>query len=97
MTEILAKADAALSGARAETYGSPGPEDSTGLICSLWSAYLSDALKTKIIISRREFCSMMVLLKVARDAHAPKEDNLVDIAGYAALAQPDASVEGLIR
>jgi hypothetical protein len=37
-------------------------------------------------LTARDVAWLMVLLKVAREIHAPHEDNPVDVAGYAALA-----------
>jgi hypothetical protein len=37
-------------------------------------------------VDARDVAWLMVLLKVAREMHAPSEDGPVDAAGYAALA-----------
>jgi hypothetical protein len=47
------------------------------MIAELWSAYLGDT------ITAWDVARMMILLKIARDKFTPKEDNLVDICGYA--------------
>ena len=39
------------------------------------------------MITGHDVAMMMCLLKIARQTYAPKRDNLVDLAGYAALAQ----------
>lgn len=62
---------------RESDYGPP--QDSFGRIAALWSAYLEIPLKPA------DVAAMMILLKSARirSGHA-KEDNWLDIAGYAA-------------
>ena len=76
-TEILAAAKDCVCGNRAQDYGSP--EQSFYRIAALWSDYLCIPIATK------DVAAMMALLKIARIAagHA-KEDNWVDLAGYAA-------------
>lgn len=64
---------------RSEAYGHP--LDNHRRIAALWQAYL-DARKPGAL-TPQDVARMMILLKVARDIHAPKRDNLVDIAGYA--------------
>lgn len=70
---ILDEAKEVVNGRR-DSYGSP--EDCFELIANFWSTYLSYE------ISQEEVCMMMILLKVAREKHGHKRDNLVDIAGY---------------
>ena len=79
--EILDAAQKCVCGGREQDYGSP--EDSFGAIARLWSAYLST--KPHPTIKPKDVAAMMALLKIARIAtgHA-KEDNWVDLAGYAA-------------
>ncbi len=43
----------------------------------LWSIYLGKE------VTARDVCMLNILQKISRDQHAPKFDNLVDIAGYA--------------
>lgn len=40
-----------------------------------------------IKVTAKDVALMMVLFKAAREGNAPKRDNLLDLAGYAALAQ----------
>ena len=77
-TEILEAAKRCVCGDREQDYGSP--EDSFGTIAALWNAYLGRGT-----ISSADVAAMLALLKIARIAsgHA-KEDNWVDLAGYAA-------------
>ncbi len=89
---ILKDAYNIINGERQDQYGSP--EDSFALIANLWNAYLDYRYTkvntispgTKSIIRPRDVAMLMVLFKVARENNNPKKDNLVDIAGYAALA-----------
>jgi hypothetical protein len=75
--EILDKAKACVCGDREQDYGSP--ESNFGRIADFWSTYLGDA------ITPVDVAAMLALLKIARIAsgHA-KDDNWVDLAGYAA-------------
>jgi len=70
-------------GDRLESYGDPLTNHEN--IAGLWNEFLSKKLKSNI--TPREVALMMVLLKVAREKHAPKHDNPVDIAGYAYVIQ----------
>ena len=71
---------------RNTSYGSP--ENSFATIGKLWSDYLEAAYPTRDIpvINPVDVAAMMVLLKIARAANGNKDDNWVDIAGYAACA-----------
>lgn len=77
-TEILEAAARCVCGDREQDYGSP--EDSFNAIAALWNAYLGECY-----LGAKDVAAMLALLKIARIAsgHA-KEDNWVDLAGYAA-------------
>jgi hypothetical protein len=77
--EILLEANKIIHSDRNKAYGSA--EDSFAQIAKYWEDYLGRA------ISPYDVAMMMVLLKVARAQHGFKRDNLVDICGYAALAE----------
>lgn len=84
--EILELAKACVSGAREQDYGSP--EDNFGTIAELWETYLvrkcaPDGVELNVL--PEDVAAMLALLKIARIAsgHA-KDDNWVDLAGYAA-------------
>ncbi len=79
IVDVLDEAKRLISGSRREAYGSA--HDSFSCIASLWSTYLSATIKPV------DVAMMMVLLKVAREKAAHGTDNLVDICGYAALAE----------
>jgi hypothetical protein len=75
-SSILTEADSIMNGDRANDYG----ENSLPRIAQYWSTYLSKD------VTGRDVANLMILLKVAREGHAVKRDNHVDIAGYVALA-----------
>lgn len=76
--DILAKACTIINGEREGTYGRP--ENSFTVISDLWSAYLRRS------ITPADVANLMILLKVARNfSGVYKEDNWIDICGYAAL------------
>ena len=77
--EILETAKKIVCGERQDQYGNP--EDNFERIAVLWSSYLND----EVMIQAADVACMMMLLKIARIATgAGKDDNWVDIAGYAA-------------
>lgn len=75
--EILEAAAKCVSGDREQDYGSP--EHNFKTIADLWSVY------TGFGFTAVDVAAMLALLKIARigSGHA-KEDNWVDLAGYAA-------------
>lgn len=78
--EVLAAAVQRVT-AKPKEYGEP--ENVFSLIADLWSDYLS-VKNGALELMPADVASMMILLKVARNAHGEKDDNWVDIAGYAA-------------
>lgn len=82
--EILESAQVIVCNDREAQYGKP--EDNFKLIGKLWGAYLSASMENPIRnISPDEVAMMMALLKIARIATgARKDDNYIDLAGYAA-------------
>lgn len=75
---ILDEAATIIAGDRETDYGTA--ERNLCRISTMWTAYLGHD------VTPRQVAMMMVLLKVSRDSNKPKADNLIDIAGYAALA-----------
>ena len=76
--DILDKAKSIINGERQGTYGSP--EDSFQVIANFWSSYLNTDL------TPHDVANMMILLKIARNAGGVyKDDNWIDICGYAAI------------
>lgn len=75
---ILEKAKNIINGERQGTYGEA--EDSFAVISQMWSAYLGRD------ITSVDVANMMILMKVARNSSGVyKDDNWIDICGYAAL------------
>lgn len=81
-TQCLEEATKIINNDRQNSYGKP--EKNFGTISCYWSEYLQ-SLGNNIIIRPHDVAIMMCLLKIARLATSPtKEDNWVDLAGYAA-------------
>ena len=95
--EILEAARVCVCGERQQDYGTP--ESNFENIGLLWGVYLRAAhpelAKVMAInhINAKDVATMMGLLKVARIATGSKEDNFVDLAGYAACAGEIAAAE----
>lgn len=82
---VLQQANEIIYGEREQTYGSPDKNLVT--IASYWSTHLSAKYQQNIQLTIDDVTVMMMQLKIARLATSPKhEDSLVDICGYAALA-----------
>lgn len=77
-SDILNTALSLVRETREQEYGSP--QENFKLIGKLWSDY------TGAKIDSSDVAVMMCLLKAARAKTGIKEDNYVDMAGYAALA-----------
>ena len=86
-TEILDAAKRCVCGDREQDYGTP--ENNFKTIADLWQTYLCAAgcMRPEIDITIRsvDVAAMLALLKIARisSGHS-KEDNWIDLAGYAA-------------
>lgn len=79
--DILNKSDQIVNGNREEDYGSP--ENNFKTIAIMWNAYIK-ALK-KPALEPADVAAMMALLKIARISTGNgKDDNWIDLAGYAA-------------
>ena len=72
---VCQEADRIVSYDRGQQYGDPTADFSR--IAKMWSAILG------IYVSPQQVGMCMILLKISRESHLPKRDNLVDIAGYA--------------
>lgn len=86
---VCEKANRLVGGERQWSYDHPW--DNCSKIGQMWSALLG------IEVEPRQVALCMIAVKLAREAHKHKEDNLVDIAGYAqvaALAQHPPEEEG---
>lgn len=82
--EVLVEAKKCVCGDREEDYGKP--ENNFATIAALWTNYLNTTFNDiNFIIGPEDVAAMMILLKVSRIASGNgKNDNWVDIAGYAA-------------
>ena len=77
---ILDEANNLTSGDRQASYGDP--HEHWSRVADAWNLILDAE-----VVTPRKACLMMVMLKVLRDAHKPKRDNLTDIAGYARVIE----------
>lgn len=80
---ILEEAQRLVYGDRQAAYGHPA--DDFNRTALMWTAILGTAVDAK----QAALC--MCAVKISREVNAPKRDNLVDLAGYAAVA---ARIEG---
>lgn len=80
MTDILRRADAIAGEDRARDYGHP--RDNFRRIADLWEAYMRNRPDPEMPVEPEDVAAMMILMKIARQQHTPKDDNLLDIAGY---------------
>jgi hypothetical protein len=90
---ILEQANELIFGDRNKHYGHP--RNNFQCIAGMWNNYIVQRRALGFAhLESRDVAMMMVLMKVARDANMPKEDNLIDIAGYAGCAaRLDESIE----
>jgi len=78
---ILDEALECTSGDRRRDYDHAKPNHER--IAALWNSYITIRKKPSEFLSAADVAAMMILLKLARQAHSPKRDNCTDIAGYA--------------
>lgn len=76
---ILQEAQRLTHGPRNAEYGHP--LDDYTKTAAMATAFLGDKLKDDITAA--EMAALMCIVKLARHAHKPKRDNMVDLAGYA--------------
>ena len=89
-SEILDKAKACVVGDREQDYGAV--ENNFNRIAKFWETYLGYPVTAK------DVAAMLALLKIARIAsgHA-KDDNWVDLAGYAACGGEIESSDNWVK
>lgn len=81
MSDILKRADAIAGQDRSRDYGHPS--ENFRRIADLWDAYLRNRPQSQgRQITPEDVAAMCILMKIARQQNTPKDDNLVDIAGY---------------
>ena len=94
-SELLQIAEKTVNGDREQDYGSP--ENNFKTIANLWEIYISAKCVGQgadVCILPQDVAAMLILQKTARIAsgHA-KNDNWIDIAGYAACGGEIESTE----
>ena len=82
---ILEEAFKIINGARKQAYGPV--EESFEKIAQCWNAILGNKLKPEETISGVDVALLMIALKTVRHSVGQSRDDLVDICGYAALAE----------
>jgi len=80
--QVLREAEKLITGDRNQHYGEP--MDNFKNIASFWNTFLKHKLKDDEKITPGDTAALMILVKVAREIAGGKEDNKVDLAGYAA-------------
>ena len=90
--ELLKEAEKCVCGNREQDYGSP--ENNFRTIATFWAAYLNTKHDSdvNITIDPEDVAAVLALLKIARIASGRmKDDNWIDLAGYAACGGEIAS------
>lgn len=84
---VLEEANRIIYGDREQTYGHPAKNFEA--TASLWNGYFAAkfGLPSWHGINAVDVAHMMILLKMAREVHMHKRDNIVDMAGYAGCIQ----------
>jgi hypothetical protein len=88
---ILDEAKRITEGVRRAEYGAPA--DDFGRAAYMWTGILAHKLRDGQAITAMDIPLCMVAIKLARQSHHHKRDNLVDIAGYARTAAMVAGEE----
>lgn len=80
---VLAEAQRIIDGPRRHSYG---PSDASfRKLAAMWTVILEKKLTSPISSREADLC--MIALKLVRDSNKPDPENIVDIAGYAGLAE----------
>lgn len=82
---ILQEAQRLVYGDRQASYGNPF--DDFSKTAALWTVVLGDILQSGTKVTPEQVAMCMVQVKVSRQLHGPKRDNLVDGAGYFATLE----------
>ena len=88
---ILDEAKRVTEGMRRVEYGEPA--DDFGRAAHMWTGILARKLREGQTITAMDIPLCMIAIKLARQSHHHKRDNLVDIAGYARTAAMVAGEE----
>ena len=81
---VLAEALRITSTERHDDYGHPA--DDFARTADMWTGILAGKLSDGVCISAMDVPLCMIAVKLARQSHCHRRDNLVDIAGYARTA-----------
>ena len=81
---VLDEAKRITGGSRQSDYGHPA--DDFARTAKMWTGILAGKLRDGAEVSPMDVPLCMIAVKLARQAHRHKRDNLVDIAGYARTA-----------
>lgn len=92
---VLEEAQRIIYGDREKTYGHPAKNFENTAV--FWRAWLFAKHGAAPPLDVEDVAMMMVLLKLARQAHGHKRDNLVDLCGYAACVQKVLDYGGQAR
>lgn len=86
-TNVLKEADKLVNGVRDEQYGLP--HENWGDTAEMMTAYLHSTgkLPRDQALDAHDGAMLMVCTKLAREGNKRQRDNLVDIAGYANVAE----------
>lgn len=82
---ILQEAQRIVHGDRGDAYGHP--IDNFTQTANLWNTTFAAKLREGAAFTAEDVALAMIQVKVSRQTHVPKRDNLVDIAGYAETHQ----------
>ena len=88
---VLAEAIRITDGARQADYGHP--RDDFARTALMWTGILASKLREGTEVTAADVPLCMIAVKLARQSHRHKRDNLVDIAGYARTAAMVAGEE----
>jgi len=80
VSDVLQRADKIAGQDRSRDYGHPAVNHRR--IATLWNAW-SQCKGYEARFTPSDVATLMILLKIARHIETPKDDNIVDIAGYA--------------
>jgi hypothetical protein len=88
---VLAEAIRITDGARQSDYGHP--RDDFARTSLMWTGILAGKLRDGAAVTAADVPLCMIAVKLARQSHRHKRDNLVDIAGYSRTAAMVAGEE----
>lgn len=80
-SNLLTEAATTISGPRAAAYGAPSED--YGKVAAMVNALLAPKLAEPLTAA--DCITIMCCVKLSREANRPARDNMLDLAGYAAL------------